>query len=80
MAKKPVVKVDNALKLQFTKERKQARLARHLKKHPNDAQSKRNALHNPRKKPFNKGSAPAKKWKLRNAAGFVWCVDPFERK
>ena len=79
MAKKIAVKQDNALKVQFTKERKAARLARHLKNHPNDAQSERNVLHNQRKKPFTKGSAPAKKWKLRNEAGFVWCEDPYER-
>ena len=48
---------------------KKARLARHLKAHPNDAQSANNVQHNERKKPFTKGSAPEQKHWAYDEAG-----------
>ena len=73
MAKKPVKVVakdtSRALKVENTRKRKAARLEKHLKAHPNDLQSFEKAKLTERKKPFNKGSAPAKKFFAYDEAG-----------
>lgn len=68
MAKKSTVaKVSGLAVAQAnTLERKKARLARHLKAHPDDWQSAECFQGSPRKKPFMKGTAPAPVFKLRD--------------
>ena len=52
---------------------RKARLERHLKKHPNDAQAKKaqTSTKAPRKAPKVKGAHPRQKFKLRDASGKV---------
>lgn len=62
-------KATRAAKEQATLARKQARLAKHLKKHPNDKQSAHGFKGTPRKKPYQKGSAPQPVYVFRDDSG-----------
>lgn len=61
-----------------TQENRMARLKRHMKSHPKDEQSLDCVKHNPRKKPFAKGSAPAASKPYRDDAGHKLVAPLFE--
>lgn len=77
MAKVSIVK---GAKEVTTQKRREARLAKHLKRHPNDEQSASRVgkAFAKRKKPFVKGSAPKPANAYRNEAGHKLEAPSFE--
>lgn len=67
--KKVAVETKVDTKTLATQKNRERRLARHLKAHPNDVQSKKGFTATPRSKPKSKGNFPESKTWIRDAAG-----------